>query len=236
MIKNTARAAIWVICMAIVAAVSWAFAEETLSPGQVPEAVLKTIEKHADGGKIVEIERENEHGQVVYEAEVVRNGKEFDIVVSPTGEFLGTETEEDEDDDDNEITEDNEQSVQWEQLPAAVQTALANTLPGVQIDELTVETEHGTTYYEACYTAEGTEHEMKLTENGYIVESEQQIPSAELPTGVLRALEIQFPNAEIEEAEVVQLTFYEVELELGGKEYEVRVLANGKVLGTEDED
>ena len=53
-----------------------------------------TIKKHAAGGTITEIEKEIVDGVLVYEAEVVRDGKEWDIRVSASGKYLGTETDE----------------------------------------------------------------------------------------------------------------------------------------------
>lgn len=44
--------------------------------------------------KITQIETETVKGTFVYEAEVVLNGKQFDILVSPTGKYLGTEEKE----------------------------------------------------------------------------------------------------------------------------------------------
>jgi len=81
--------------------------EETVSLGDLPPAVRATIEKHAGGGKITEIEKEMVKGSLVYEAEVVVNDKEFDILVSATGKYLGTEKEEEaEDEEDKEEDDD----------------------------------------------------------------------------------------------------------------------------------
>jgi len=84
--------------------------EEEVSLEDLPPAVRAAIEKHAAGGQIKEIEKETKKEGLVYEAEVLKDGKEFDILVSATGKFLGKEAEEetkhhhekecDEDDDD----------------------------------------------------------------------------------------------------------------------------------------
>jgi uncharacterized membrane protein YkoI len=85
--------------------------EEEVSLEDLPPAVRAAIEKHAAGGQIKEIEKEIKKEGLVYEAEVLKDGKEFDILVSATGKFLGKEAEEetkhhhekecDEDDDDD---------------------------------------------------------------------------------------------------------------------------------------
>ncbi len=83
--------------------------EETISLKDLPRAVRATIKKHAAGGKITEIEKDTVEGTARYEAEVVRDGKEFDIIVSLKGKYLGTEGEEEaedhEDDDEDEDAE-----------------------------------------------------------------------------------------------------------------------------------
>jgi len=84
--------------------------EEKVALEDLSPAVRAAIEKHAAGGKISEIEKQSKKGVLVYEAEVLKDGKEFDILISATGKFLGKEAEEatkhhhekecDEDDDD----------------------------------------------------------------------------------------------------------------------------------------
>jgi hypothetical protein len=84
--------------------------EQNLSLEDLPRAVRAAINKHAAGGKITEIEKDTVEGTVRYEAEVVRDGKEFDILVSTKGKYLGIEKEEDtEDGDENEGDDDSEQ-------------------------------------------------------------------------------------------------------------------------------
>ena len=94
--------------------------EETVSLKDLPRAVRAAIKKHAAAGKITEIVKETVKGKLVYEAEVLLNGRELDILVSAKGKYLGTEKEkdpkahhdedeQDEDDDHDEEDEDNEE-------------------------------------------------------------------------------------------------------------------------------
>jgi len=87
--------------------------EQSLSLKDLPRAVRATIKKHAAGGKIIEIEKDMVNGTVRYEAEVIRDGKVFDVLVSTKGKYLGTEKEEEDtnrknedDDEDNDEGED----------------------------------------------------------------------------------------------------------------------------------
>jgi len=79
--------------------------EQSLSLKDLPRAVRATIKKHAAGGKIIEIEKDMVNGTVRYEAEVIRDGKVFDVLVSTKGKYLGTEKEEEDTDRKNEDDE-----------------------------------------------------------------------------------------------------------------------------------
>ncbi|MFC1637249.1 PepSY-like domain-containing protein [Planctomycetota bacterium] len=76
--------------------------ELSISLRDVPRPVRATIRKHAAGGKIIEIEKNMTSGTIVYEAEIARNNKAFDILVSSEGKFLGIEEEEVEGDENTE--------------------------------------------------------------------------------------------------------------------------------------
>jgi len=75
--------------------------EELVSIDQVPAAVKATILKEAQGGTIKEIERENEDGRIIYEAEVIIDGQEVEIEVAADGTLLSKEVEDDDDEDDD---------------------------------------------------------------------------------------------------------------------------------------
>jgi len=233
--KHTAIAAPLAVFAATIAIVSWAFAEGKLTLDQLPTAVRATIEQHAGQGKIVEVERETEHGQIVYEAEVRVDGKKVEIVVAENGKLLPTDAE-DEEDEEGERDDDSEAPISWQQLPAAVQDALAKIVPSQKIDALTREVEDGFVFFEAEYETDGVEHAAKLTDNGYVIESEQPVSAESLPPAVVAALKEQFKNAEIVESEIVQLTFFEVKVRVGNKKREVKVQANGNVIADEDDD
>jgi hypothetical protein len=76
--------------------------EQKVKLEDCPAAVQKTIKDNANGGKIVEIEKEvTKDGTVLYEAEVkTANGKEREIVVGADGTLVKIEEEDDEDEDE----------------------------------------------------------------------------------------------------------------------------------------
>ena len=69
--------------------------EEKVKLADCPEAVQKTIQDNANGGTIVEIEKEtNKDGTVTYGAEVKKpNGTEIEIAVAAGGKLIETEVD-----------------------------------------------------------------------------------------------------------------------------------------------
>jgi uncharacterized membrane protein YkoI len=67
--------------------------EEEITLDQCPAPVKATILKEAKGGKIEEIEKEVEDGKLLYEAELLIDGKEVEIKVAPDGKLLEKEVD-----------------------------------------------------------------------------------------------------------------------------------------------
>ena len=62
---------------------------EPVDQKELPEAVQKTIQKHAAGGEIVRVQREDDSdGRWNYEVMVKSNGKEWGFEVDPKGRFV----------------------------------------------------------------------------------------------------------------------------------------------------
>lgn len=231
---------IWLLALVVGAGVLGAVvvtAEGKVSLQDVPDGVRSTIEKQAAGGRIVEVEKKVEDGVIVYEAEILKDGVESDILVAANGEFLGSEQEEgehEEGDEEEEGDKEDGESLSWAQLPQAVQKVLEGRLGGAQPDELESESEDGVVVYEAEYEENGIKRAVKLSENGDVLELEEEVASSNLPAAVLAKLKKKYPGAGIQESEVVVQTFYEVTLEVDGKEHEIKLLANGCLLDDDD--
>ncbi|MHC4626422.1 MAG: hypothetical protein ACYTDV_05525 [Planctomycetota bacterium] len=86
--------------------------EQSLSMADLPRRVRATIRKHTGGAKVTEIVKEAVDGVIRYEAEIIRNGKEVDILVSTKGKYLGIEGEGEAADDDDEQTDEDDDSEQ----------------------------------------------------------------------------------------------------------------------------
>ena len=91
----------------------FAFAGSEKSITDIPAEVKSTIEKYSDSAKITEIELERHNEDLIYDVEIIRDGKKIDFMVSREGEFLGYENEDDEDEnegyeDDNDDGDDDD--------------------------------------------------------------------------------------------------------------------------------
>jgi hypothetical protein len=129
---------------------------------------------------------------------------------------------------------DAEKSTPVEKAPQAVQAALDKELHGAKATSLKREVHDGFAAYEAEYAANGVECSVKLSEDGTTLETEQGVAVSAIPASVTAQIEKQFPKATIKEAQRVVLTFFEVTLDTGGKEREVKMFANGQPVEDDD--
>jgi len=75
--------------------------EGCLSLAQLPDAVKSSLQELAGSEKIDDIKKENEHGRMTYEAEVVINGQEYKVEIDSDGKILEKKIKDDKRDDDD---------------------------------------------------------------------------------------------------------------------------------------
>ncbi|MBN1345496.1 MAG: PepSY-like domain-containing protein [Phycisphaerae bacterium] len=123
--------------------------EEVISLDQVPEAARNALLKHAGGAKIIKVEREKEHGAVVYEAEWEVGGLKHEAEVTADGDLMELE-----------------EKVGAEDVPAAVRKAAEKRFPAgskVEYEKKTI------TLYEIKAEVNGKKREVLLTPAGKAV-------------------------------------------------------------------
>ena len=202
--------------------------EEQVSLDQLPPAVKATILREARGGTIQEIERERENGKIVYEAEVIIDGKEFDIEVAADGTLLTREGDEPE--------EETERTVGAQEVPAAALATLKKLAAGVQITEFAEEIEHGHTFYEGSWKApSGGKMDVLVTAAGDLVEIEEQVTAKQVPATVLAAAR-QAAGADARMGfEKKTLILYEVKFRKGDAWHELLLTVDGRCVEEEVE-
>ena len=123
--------------------------DEVISLEQVPAAARKALVKHAGGAKIIKVEREKEHGVVLYEAEWEAGGREHEAKVTADGDLMELE-----------------EKVEAKDVPEAVRQAAGKRFPAgakVEYERKTI------TLYEVEAKVNGKEREMLLTPAGTAV-------------------------------------------------------------------
>lgn len=83
--------------------------EQAVTQDQLPAAVKATIMKEAGGGKIEEIDKLNWHGKTVYEADVMLEGKKWEIAVREDGQLLKKALDEEADGEDDKDDKDDKE-------------------------------------------------------------------------------------------------------------------------------
>ncbi len=91
---------------------------------EVPAAVKTTIQREAEGGRIVELNRVNEDGKQQYEATVSREGLEYAVRVNLQGVVLRVELKDYNDAEDQSLS----------QLPVAVRDAFKKLARGGSVE------------------------------------------------------------------------------------------------------
>jgi uncharacterized membrane protein YkoI len=65
--------------------------DEQIELSEAPDAVQKAIKDKTAGGKITKVEKATKGKEVFYEAEFVKDGKEHEVKVAPSGKVLAVE-------------------------------------------------------------------------------------------------------------------------------------------------
>ena len=64
------------------------YAGQAVPLEQLPAPVRATVEKETQGGKVTDIEKDHERGQVIYEVEFTLDGKEWELDIAEDGKLL----------------------------------------------------------------------------------------------------------------------------------------------------
>jgi len=138
-------------------------------------------------------------------------------------------------------------------LPDAVRATLEKEAPGAEIEEMEKQEEEGKVVYDVDVKIEGKEFELKIAANGTVLKKEAEeeeekegeerdeedkdegvtVSLGDLPEAVQDTLKIAAPNGEIEEIEKEEedgKVVYEVDVKIDGKEFELKIAADGTLL------
>ncbi len=221
----------------------------------LPDVVKAAINKLYPKATIEEAEVEEE-GVKVYEIELKQDGQEFEVTVAPDGTIIETEAE---------ITlADVPEAVKAAVAGAAGGAEVKDICKEITYAVVKlVALDKPQTTYEAEVVIDGQEVELKLAADGTILsrevedddddegddddeddnddedEDEQEVSIDEVPEAVKATILKEAAGAEIKEVEMEiedGKTIYEAEVIVDGQEVEIKVAADGTLLGKEVED
>jgi uncharacterized membrane protein YkoI len=186
----------------------------------LPAAVQKTVQSqlNVSGGKVGEIDRDEEDGEVSYVVEIVKGEDDArDMTVSEKGKLLGLE-------------------VDLEEVPAVAQTTIKKTVGSGSIDSIDKTSEEdGTISYEVEMTTKaGKDRFFTVTMDGKLVRLELGLEEA--PAAVRKTIEGQSGKAKVESVYRIfedDEVSYSAEISEGGKSRGMTITADGKLESIE---
>jgi len=196
--------------------------EEKVTLDQVPAAVKATILKEAADGKVGDVEREVKGGKTVYEADVEKDGKEFELKVAEDGTLLARKAE------GKDKEEGKEEEIPADKVPAKAREALQKQAGDARITKYTCEKEDGVETFEAEWTVNGLAHSAEVTADGSLLEIEEQLAPKDVPAAVQKAVARMLPGATDVVVEKKIKVEYEVKGKVKGKECEIVLNAAGQ--------
>lgn len=206
--------------------------DQVVTLDETPPAVRATIEAHLDGGVIDEIELSNDGEAPVYEVEVEHPGGDFEFIVAPDGTYLGVDEE-----DDDEEAEGASEVIGWGEAPRGVRAAFARRWDGAAPGRVVRRSPGGgAATYVLGHERGGRAVTTVLSGAGDVITVESELAPGGLPAEVTAAVLAAHPSASIVEAESVQVTYYEVEIDVPQGRRELLVLANGDIREDEPDD
>ncbi|MBL1265827.1 PepSY-like domain-containing protein [Methylomicrobium sp. RS1] len=133
-----------------------------------------------------------------------------------------------------------EKALHKSQVPKAVLDAFEKAYPNMKDVEFEEEMFNGNAAYEVEFKTNHKEHEVLYSANGTLLQKEEEIEAEALPESVADAIRKAYPKAKIKEVEKIlkpddTMTGYEVEIVTAGKEIELELDTQGKILRKEKE-
>lgn len=161
---------------------------------ECPAEVQATIRAHLQGGEITELERTTDHGEVLYEVDVMTASGRIEFDIAADGAFRGYEGDDDDgddapsrhgmsggeerDDDGDDDDDDHEVEVQipLSEVPEAIRQVALEAVPGIVFDAVAEKEtgSDGSVTWELTGVADGTTWEVEVTSEGEVVDIEEE--------------------------------------------------------------
>lgn len=140
------------------------------------------------------------------------------------------------DDERHDEDEAQERPARLADLPPAARSAIARVAGDRPIVEIEKRVVAGVTIYEAEYEIDGLGHCVEVSASGELIALEKEVAPASLPAALRDAVIARHPKGRIREAAAVHPAgaalpgWYEVEVEVGGRQRTLRVRPSGEIV------
>ncbi len=222
--------------------------EKKVSLEQVPKAVKEAILKAVGKGRLVDIGVFKAGEKTVYEIEMVVDGREYDVLFDSDGKVLNRRDEgavkegEEEGDEDDEADSGKrkakKEKIELDKAPKAVQKTLLKEAGKNEItDVVKITLKDGkTVVYEGEWGEKGKTTEVLASSDGKIINVTKQITFDDVPKAAKETILKELGANKLEDIEVVtegKTTVYEAEWMENGKEIDLQVSPEGKIISRE---
>lgn len=131
------------------------------------------------------------------------------------------------------------QKLRSSDLPAAVTASLNRLYPNAKVTQFVSEDEQGRQVFDVETAENGIERDLLIDPNGTVIEIGEHMKVSDLPAPVVSAVKSAHPHGKIEEAELKTASgenYYEVLVESGGTDIELRISTSGIILAGSNDD
>ncbi len=130
--------------------------EEAISMDKVPTVVKTTLANYATDSEVKGAEKGDQDGRQVYEFDIQKGTRKYEVAISTEGKFMGTE-----------------EDVDFNSLPEAVQKTLNDQAKGGKVSgcEKTVDASNKVTY-EADIVQDGKKSEIAVDADGKVLKTD----------------------------------------------------------------
>jgi uncharacterized membrane protein YkoI len=185
---------------------------EVVPLAQVPPAVQKGIQAQLGNGTLGEIDRDEENGEVTYNAEITKAGQARNYTLSESGALVS-------------------QEMFLQETPPAVQKAIQNLIGQGKIQNIDKTLDDEEVRYDVEWkTKEGAERSFSVLENGKL--ESYQIALEEAPAAIQAAIAKEAGTGQVKE--VIKsfedkAVYYDVTVNRDGKDRDFTVAESGKL-------
>jgi len=197
--------------------------EESAQPlkvSQIPQKVQEAVKAFAGPGEIKQVTKGDVDGTTAYEFEIEKAGRKSEVAITPDGKFLASE-----------------ETIPLSEAPDAVRRTVTTAAAGGRVVTTEKVVEQGRTVFEAVIEAGGKQREISVSPEGQIIGTQDDVALTDIPEAARKAITAKAAGGKIvstkkslEDGNIV----FVVVIEKAGKQQQISVATDGKIIETED--